>query len=155
TPAEVDDGSFRDSISAQSDAGVDAGDRGDVDDGTALAHATRRLLRSHHDPVEINAHDALGVSEVVLPQPPTRRRYTRVVQHQVERADTLGRELHRLLDASDHGHIGMYECGGVTELADECFARVVVEIGDDDARTLLREQFDDRSTDAVGTTGDD
>src|SRR6202043_3084826 len=53
------------------------------------------------------------------------------------------------------GDVRVLERSRLTEPRDEVFARSVIEIGDDDARSFVDEQLGYRPADAVGPAGDD
>src|SRR5262249_410008 len=86
---EVDDGRLRRSVRGETDARADAGDRCHVDDRAALTAPACGLLRADHHAIQIDLHDAMEVTQIVVHEPPERRRDAGVVDHHVERAEPV------------------------------------------------------------------
>ena len=89
----------------------------DVDDRAAFAHAPCCHLRTDHDAVQVDGHDAIEVPQVVAHEPSEGGRDPGVVDHDVQGAEALDRDVHRSLDAAGVRHIRVAECGDITRPA--------------------------------------
>ena len=83
-------------------AGVDGRDGRVVDDRspTMLLHVPRRALGPHNDPEEVHVHDPGEVLEIVRQEALQRAADPGIVEHDVEAAKALDREVDQRLDLS-------------------------------------------------------
>ena len=78
-----------------------------------------------------------------------------VVEHDVEPAELLDREVDGRLHVVGVAHVGALERDRVTELRRQLLAAPFVDVGDDDLRAFGDEPLDRRPADAAGAAGDD
>ena len=155
--AELHDGRLRGAVDDRARAAGGRGDRRGVHDRAAalLGHAPRRPLRAEHDALEVDTDDGVEVGEVVVDEAVELAADPRVVEHDVEAAELLDREVDRRLHVVGVAHVDALERDRVAQLGGELLTASFVDVGDDDPCVLGDEPLDGRLAEAAGSAGDD
>ena len=120
-----------------------------------ILHVPCRTLRADDHPEEIDVHDAGEVLEIVRQEPLERAPDTRIVEHDVEPAEALDREVDQGLHLVRITHIGLLERRRRTDLPGQIVTGVRVHVPDHDTRPLGHEQLGGRPANSARATGHD
>ena len=148
----VGDRRLRGAVGDHPGTGVDRRDRRVVDDRTAtvILHVARRPLRAEDDTEQVDVHDPLEVVEIVGQESLESAADPGVVEHDVQPAEALDRDVDECLHLIGVAHVGSLERRPFAQRRGDGLALLDVDVGDDDARPFGDQQLGGRLADGPG-----
>jgi hypothetical protein len=101
-----------------------------------IGHVSGRPLAAQQDAEHVHAHQSVEVVEIVVEETAVSTADTGVVAHDMQTTEALDREVDDSLDLLGFGDVGLHERRRVTEVVRQPFARLVLDVGDDDLGPL-------------------